>query len=53
MVICMTCNKGETPILYGEDAVEFLKEMARPPTKKEIEYWKDVEKNHRSNWEFL
>ena len=49
----MTSDIRPTPILYGDVAVEFLKEMERPPTKEEIEYWKDVMENHRSNWEFL
>ena len=28
---------GETPTLYGEEACEFLREMKKPPNKKQID----------------
>ena len=33
---------GETPILYGEDALRILRKMNEPPTKEEIEYAKKI-----------
>lgn len=31
-----------TPTLYGKDAIEFLKRMNEPPTKKDKEYAKKI-----------
>lgn len=34
---------SDTPTLYGEDAERFLEKMKASPTKKDKEFWKEVE----------
>ena len=33
---------GETPTVYGEDALRILRKMNEPPTEEEIEFAKKI-----------
>ena len=38
---------GDTPVLYGKEAAEFINTMFEPPTKEEKEFKKKLEKVRR------
>lgn len=42
VVLGMAKPIGETPTLYGEDAIRILRKMKEPPTKEDIEFAKKI-----------